>query len=232
VPIVTTSNTALAGSELTSCALTATSSSTKKETDPARQSSVRLVSTNFGAERFDNRFATNGRPWSTRELTRLKKHASTQLDKLVKLFPGRTPEAVKTKRTRLGFTGEKNRNWTREEDGQLRDMCSRGMGWTAMARETGIDRETIRSRCLTKLLIRPNKPKVKIIGEPFADAIRQRAAEDGIAMRGLDREIGTGTYFTSNCELRAMRGSGPDMNAIAKAVEFFGGELAINWKDE
>lgn len=175
---------------------------------------------------------TNGRPWTKRELTRLRKHASTPLDKLVKLFPGRTPEAVKTKRTRMGFTGESNIEWPREQDDQLRAMCQAGMGWTAMARETGIDRETIRWRCINKLLIRPNKPKVKIVGEPFADAVRQRAAQDGIGMRALDREIGTGTYFTSNCELRAMRGSGPDMNAIAKAVAFFGGELTINWKDE
>jgi hypothetical protein len=197
-----------------------------------RSSSVRLVSRNFGAERFDNPFVTNGRPWTKREITRIKKHANLPLDKLVKLFPGRTPQSVKTKRTRLGITGENNRTWTREEDQKLRDMCEAGMGWTAMSGAIGIDREAIRWRCINKLLIRPNRPKVKIIGEPFADAVRQRAAQDGIGMRALDREIGTGTYFTSNCELRAQRGSGPDMNAISKAVHFFGGELKIDWKDE
>lgn len=150
----------------------------------------------------------------------------------MKLFPGRTPCAVKTKRTKIGATGEVNRNWTRDEDDQLRQLCDSGHGWTAMSRIMGIDRETIRWRCLNKLLIRPNKPKVKLTGDVFVDAVRQRAAQDGIGMRSLDREIGTGSYFRSNCELRAQRGSPPDMNAIAKAVEFFGGELKIDWKDE
>lgn len=191
---------------------------------PAKRSS--------GVERFDNPFVTNGRPWTKREISRLNKHAQLPLEKLVKLFPGRTPEAVRSKRTKTGATGETNRNWTREEDNQLRELCAAGKGWTAMSRIMGIEMETIRWRCLNKLLIRPNKPKVKIIGEPFADAVRQRAAQDGIGMRALDREIGTGHYFRSSCELRAMRGAEPDMNAIAKAVAFFGGELTINWKDE
>jgi hypothetical protein len=78
------------------------------------------------------------------------------------------------------------------------------------------------------------------IGEPLADAIRLRAREDGISMRGLDRELGTSGYFTNVASLRAKRGSGPYMPAIHKAIEFFEAELltgpdgtiTINWKDE
>jgi hypothetical protein len=219
-------------SEPTSTAPTVGSTSTKKATAPARLSNVRIAGRNSGAEKFASPFVTNGKPWTRRELTTLRKHADLPLDELVKFFPGRTGTAVKSKRSKMGFTGKPNRDWTREEDNRLRDMCSRGMGWTTMSREIGIDPETIRWRCLNKLLIQPNKPKVQLTGEALVDAVRQRAAEDGIAMRALDRELGTGTYFTSNCELRAKRGARPDMNAIAKAVEFFGGEMTINWRDE
>jgi hypothetical protein len=230
--VTTVKSTSLAIYEPTSIAPTATSFSTKRATSPSKPSHVRIVSRSSGVERSDNPFVTNGTPWTTREITRLCKHANTPLDQLVKLFPGRTPSAVKSKRTKIGATGEKNIVWTREQDDRLRELCAAGHSWSEISRVTGIGLSTLRSRCLTKLLIRPNKPKVKLTGDPFVDAVRQRAAQDGIGMRALDREIGTGHYFRSNCEQRVAGGSPPDMNAIAKAVSFFGGELEINWRDE
>jgi hypothetical protein len=203
-----------------------------KEIGPVRRSNARVARRNSGVAKSGNRYVTNGKEWTPLEYEILRVNRDLSLDELMLLFPKRTRLAVQTKRVRLGLTPTKNRDWTKEEDDQLRAMCAAGKGWSEMSREMGVDLEAIRWRCLNKLLIRPNKPKVKVIGEPFADAIRQRAAQDGIGMRALDREIGTGTYFNSNCERRATRGLGPDMNAIAKAVEFFGGELTINWKDE
>jgi hypothetical protein len=56
--------------------------------------------------------------------------------------------------------------------------------------------------------------------------VRKRAREDGIPLRKLGTEIGHSTYFLKTQTKVA------DLNKIAKAVEFFGGRLVIDWQDE
>jgi hypothetical protein len=52
------------------------------------------------------------------------------------------------------------------------------------------------------------------------------ASEDGIAFAKLGMEISCGSYFLFSSRKRE------NYNAIAKAVEFFGGRLIIDWQDE
>lgn len=98
----------------------------------------------------------------------------------------------------------------------------------------------LRAQALGIKLFNYHDKPLNIIGEPLADAIRKRAREDGLSMRGLDCELCTGGYFTNVAAHRARRGSGPYMPAILKAIEFFDAELVtgpngtitIDWKDE
>jgi hypothetical protein len=61
------------------------------------------------------------------------------------------------------------------------------------------------------------------------DQIVVRAKEDGIAIYKLDQILKTGTYF-SKAHYREQ--SKPvNLKAVAKAIEFFGGALVIDWRD-
>jgi hypothetical protein len=59
------------------------------------------------------------------------------------------------------------------------------------------------------------------------EQIKARAREDGISFRTLAAEIGCGYYF-----LKPRKSGICDFNKVAKAVEFFGGHLVIDWQDE
>lgn len=68
---------------------------------------------------------------------------------------------------------------------------------------------------------------------PFAghkellDQIRIRARQDGVALYKLDMQLGTGYYF------RASNWKKDKINLlyVARAIEFFGGSLVIDWGD-
>jgi hypothetical protein len=62
-------------------------------------------------------------------------------------------------------------------------------------------------------------------GLPVYDEIRARAYEDGLSMRALDSELGTGKYFQKNYRKKL------NWKKLARAVEFFGGEMRVDWKD-
>jgi hypothetical protein len=75
---------------------------------------------------------------------------------------------------------------------------------------------------------------LKRSGNPLVDAVITRCEEDGIGLKTLDREIGTGTYFQG-------RATTAKIEHIAKAVAFFGGRglliddnanVTIDWHDE
>ena len=59
----------------------------------------------------------------------------------------------------------------------------------------------------------------------LVDQIRLRAVEDGFGLSKLDDMLGTGWYF------RDWRRRKTNFVAIAKAMEFFGGTLVIDWRD-
>jgi hypothetical protein len=57
------------------------------------------------------------------------------------------------------------------------------------------------------------------------DEIRKRAHEDGLSMRALDSELKTGKYFQDNHSKTL------NWKKLARAVEFFGGRMTIDWND-
>jgi hypothetical protein len=59
------------------------------------------------------------------------------------------------------------------------------------------------------------------------DQIRIREKEDGIPLYKLDDILGTGSYFKYNAHRRKA-----NFRAVARAVEFFGGTLVIDWRDQ
>jgi hypothetical protein len=59
------------------------------------------------------------------------------------------------------------------------------------------------------------------------DQIRIRAKQDGIALCKIDAALKTGFYFTRSWK----RHKKINLQAVARAVEFFGGTLVIDWRD-
>jgi hypothetical protein len=90
---VTISNTALASSGPTSIARTATSTSTKKETDPARSSSALPARRSSGVGRFAN-------VWSESEYDVLRNNRTMTSRQLMELLPGRSEKAISNARER------------------------------------------------------------------------------------------------------------------------------------
>lgn len=234
-------NTSAAISAPTSTALIANTTSVRKETNPPRSSSARPASGSSTAERSGSDFWVRcGKAYTNAELTIIKRNRHLRTHELQKLLPGRSRQSIAKKRGTTGFTYRRP-PFTQGEDEEIR-RAAPTKGATAIthilphrtpweinkrAQELGI-----------KLFNYHDKP-LTIIGEPLADAIRQRAREDGLSMRGLDAELNTGGYFTNCAALRVRRGSGPYMPNIRKAIEFFDAELVtgpdgtitIDWKD-
>ena len=61
----------------------------------------------------------------------------------------------------------------------------------------------------------------------LVDQIRMRAKEDGIGLVKLDKLCGTRGYFRYNWKRRQW----VNLLAVARALEFFGGTLVIDWCD-
>ncbi|WP_459592384.1 hypothetical protein [Bradyrhizobium diazoefficiens] len=229
-------------SEPISIAHIATTTSTKKAIDQARSSSARPARRNSGAERSDDSFFVRcGKQYTNAEIDIIKRNRHLRLHELQDLLPGRSRNSISSKRNSLGFTYRRP-PFTRGEDEEIRRAA-------ATKGATGISHIlphrmkwdiTKRAQELGVTLFNSHELPLKILGEPLADAIRKRAREDGISVRALDAELGTGLYFTSCAALRAQRGSKPNMTAIRKAIEFFDaalipgpeGTFTIDWKDE
>jgi hypothetical protein len=202
---------------------------------------VQLVRRHSGVERSDNYFVTRGRPWSAREVDVLKRNRHSKTVDLLALLPGRSKYAISSQRSERGLSYTPL-PWTRGEDDEIRVSGKRtgAVGLHRLLPHRTSDQIAKRATEIGVTLFNCHAAPVTIIGEPLADAIRKRAKEDGISMRGLDRELGTSGYFTNVAALRAKRGSAPYMPAIRKAIEFFEAELltgpdgtnTIDWKDE
>ncbi|MEY9178410.1 hypothetical protein AB7M47_005523 [Bradyrhizobium elkanii] len=232
----------LGTSEPTSIVPFATTTSTKKATNPARSSNALRASKSSGAERSgDGFFVRCGKQYTNAEIDIIRRNRHLRLHDLHALLPGRSRQSVSGKRSSTGFTYRRP-PFTRGEDEEIRRAA-------ATKGATGISHIlphrtkwdiTKRAQELGVTLFNSHELPLKILGEPLADAIRKRAREDGISVRALDAELGTGLYFTSCAALRAQRGSKPNMTAIRKAIEFFDaalipgpeGTFTIDWKDE
>jgi hypothetical protein len=68
--------------------------------------------------------------------------------------------------------------------------------------------------------------KVATAFNEYREAVRARAREDGISLGKLGAQTNCGAYFL-NSKVKTV-----DFNKIARAVEFFGGKLVIDWQDE
>ncbi|SDK44292.1 hypothetical protein SAMN05444163_8123 [Bradyrhizobium ottawaense] len=172
---------------------------------------------------------------------RRNRHLRTsELQKL--LPPHRSRLSIQGKRDRAEGLGYRRLPWKSGEDEELR-RAAPTKGATAIHHilpHRSPWEINLRAKALGISLFNYHEKPLAIIGEHLADSIRQRAREDGLSIRGLDCELGTGGYFTNVAAHRARRGSGPYMPAIRKAIAFFEAELVtgpdgtitINWKDE
>ena len=59
------------------------------------------------------------------------------------------------------------------------------------------------------------------------DQIRIRAKQDGVALSRIDDLLGTHHYFKRNWKKQHK----VNLRAVARAIEFFGGTLVIDWRD-
>lgn len=180
-------------------------------------------------------------PYSAEELNILKRNRHLRHDEIKELLPGRSIYSIKSKRQTTGNTFRRP-PFTRGEDEEIR-LAAPTKGATAishiLSHRTPGEIEK-RAAQLGINLFNAHDRVLDVIGEPLADAIRQRAKEDGLSMRRLDAELNTTGYFTNVAALRARRGAGPYMPAIRKAIEFFDAELVtgpdgtitIDWRDE
>ncbi|MGC0389374.1 hypothetical protein [Bradyrhizobium sp. USDA 241] len=175
------------------------------------------------------------------DILRRNRHLRTaQLQEL--LPPHRSRASIQAKRDKTPGLGYRCLPWRKGEDEELR-RAAPTKGATAIHHvlpHRTVWEINLRAKALGIKLFNYHEKPLAIVGEPLADAIRQRAREDGLSMRGLDCELGTSGYFTNVAAQRARRGSAPYMPAIRKAIAFFEAELVtgpdgtitIDWKDE
>lgn len=215
----------------------------KKATSQARSSNVPTASRSSGVERSaddPNPWVTCGKQYTAAEMDIIRRNRHLRVHELQALLPGRSRTSISNKRNKSG-NSFRRLPFTKGEDEEIR-RAAPTKGATAIHHilpHRTVWEINLRAKALGIKLFNYHDKPLAVIGEPLADAIRQRAREDGLSMRGLDCELGTSGYFTNVAALRAKRGSGPYMPAIRKAVEFFEAELVtgpdgtitIDWKD-
>ncbi|MGJ4953119.1 hypothetical protein [Bradyrhizobium sp. HKCCYLS20291] len=171
--------------------------------------------------------------WSDREMQILRDNPQMPVKELKKKLPGRSIQAIRRKRDDLGLAATREyKNWYPSDDRQLIEHA-KTKGAIEVARLMGRGEGSVRTRAETLgIKFKSEVSKYAMTGNQLVDAIRRRCEEDGIAVRDLDRELKAGAYFSSHCLGTKAKRRLPVMKHIAKAVDFFGGELVINWKDE
>lgn len=172
------------------------------------------------------------RVWSDVEDERILATKDEELSGIVYLFPGRTDGAIRSRRLKLGLRGRTTKAWSTEEDKVLRVNARTMNWWEISALLPGRSRAAVQGRARLLGLSSPwrgDGPTLHNI--PLFDAVRLRAWEDGIELQALDRELRTGGYFHKNGYRKRNSKGYVNIGHIRKAVEFFGGELTIDWKD-
>ena len=148
----------------------------------------------------------------------------------------RTAQAIKQRRNRLRHPPLQRTfglRWTKEEmtilrrkyefAGDTRELTHLFPRFTA---------EQIREKAhhmgLKRLFTGSGDVRVKGHKE-LIDQIRIRSKQDGIALYKLDKVLKTGTYFGARSHWTEV--SKINLSYVARAVEFFGGTLVIDWCD-
>lgn len=163
--------------------------------------------------------------WTKTEDRRLWRYREEALLKLAKRFKRHSIQAVKARRSLLyGYWRPLQNDWTKLSERRLREL------WPSASKADLLD--AIPGHSWSALAHRAHKLGIRRIAKLKAslnglkEEVRKRAREDGVPLGRLGVEIGHPSYF-KNIEHK-----GVDLNKIAKAVEFFGGRLVIDWQDE
>ncbi|WP_439357912.1 hypothetical protein [Bradyrhizobium sp. DASA03007] len=176
---------------------------------------------------------TGGIPWTDAERNVLKDSRDKSATQLMKLLPRRSHSSIVSMRDKTGWTYLRPTAWNDVEDRKLRRLAETLCATDIAKQMPGRTYDTVfrRAKALGIKLRSRSKPHTRT-GNQIIDAIRDRCLEDGMTIMALDRELGTKNYFASDCITAVKKGAPLRWDRIAKAVEYFGGELTINWKDE
>jgi hypothetical protein len=168
---------------------------------------------------------TGNKIWEEPEDAILRATADKTIPTAQKRLPHRTAKSIERRRGKLGLCRRKLKPWTTHEDRTLRANLDR-MGYPQLAKLLpGRSEHAVQGRAWY-LGVRKGCRRIPLAkGLPVYDEVRSRAYEDGITMSELDCELRTGKYFQDNHQKKL------NWKKLARAVEFFGGEMAINWKD-
>lgn len=161
--------------------------------------------------------------WTKTEDRRIRKTARLPIEKAQKFFKSRSQIAILKRRSYLGCTRPHDEKfaWFSTEVRLLSRI------WPTCTRSdlaAAFPRHTVIAVCAKARNLGLKKTK-KFDPNDLLDQIKLRAKEDGIGLKSLAREIGRSESIFRRPRRRW------NFNNIAKAVEFFGGRLMIDWQD-
>jgi hypothetical protein len=163
------------------------------------------------------------RPWTKVERRKLQKYCHEPLSKLAPRFKNRSIDSVRHQKSCVSGTPG-NLPWKTTDLPKLKklfrsapraDLLSAypGRTWSAIRHQAHANGFR-RAICFATA---PNE---------LREAVRIRSREDKIPLGQLGAQTGCGAYFKDGGGKRV------DLNKIDRAVEFFGGKMAIDWQDE
>ena len=168
---------------------------------------------------------TGAKIWDAAELRIIRSTPHLTLPQVQKRLPHRTATAIEWCRYRQGVARRKLTPWTTHEDRILRAKIDL-LHYKEIAKLLpGRSAHAVQGRAWYLGFRKGSRRSPKPKGLPVYDEVRSRAYEDGLSMQALDGELRTGTYFQDNhCKTL-------NWKKLAIAVAFFGGQMAIDWKD-
>jgi hypothetical protein len=163
--------------------------------------------------------------WTKVEISRLRKYCHEPMRKLAPRFKSRTVDAVRHQKKALGLS----RNpscvpWKTTDLTKLQKLFGASPRSEILAAFPNRTWKGIKSRAEIRGWRRPKRPAAA--ANDLHGAVRTRAREDGISLGKLGVQTACGGYFFQR------RSKTVDLNKIGRAVEFFGGRMAIDWQDE
>jgi hypothetical protein len=177
-----------------------------------------------GARRAELGVGASPNYWTKAEDRRILRTAALPVKKAIKRFKNRSASAILFRRQRFGCHIRKpNAAWNTTEIKLLQQM------WPTCALaevQRALPRHPICSLRWKASALGLRKVKTFDVMD-ILEQIKSRLHREGISSRRLDAEIGCGLGFL-NRRPKAQY----DFNKIAKAAEFFGGRMVIDWCDE
>jgi hypothetical protein len=162
------------------------------------------------------------RLWTKAEDRKLLRHRREPLRKLVRRFKNRTADSVKHRRSVIINTA-KLVAWKTTDIAKLKNLYPSALHADLLAAFENRSWHAIKHQALRHGFRRAGH--FTTAPNELREAVRKRAREDGISLGQLGAQTGCGVYFIDG------GGKTVDLNKIARAVEFFGGRLVIDWQD-